>query len=167
MASGGETHKLDAMLAGKPVLQHVLDTVVTSGLPYHVVQPHPLLKGMGDSIAAGVRATANAAGWLVLPGDLPLLRGETLRTIAQGAGKGEVATVPLYKGQRGHPVRFAPQCGPALMALNGDEGAASVVRAQAALGAVAFLELDDAGLVTDIDTLDDLRRAESLLRGQT
>ena len=37
---------------------------------------------MGDSIAAAVRATAQAPGWLVLPGDLPLIRPDTLRTMA-------------------------------------------------------------------------------------
>ncbi|WP_341906363.1 nucleotidyltransferase family protein [Polaromonas sp. YR568] len=167
IASGGTTHKLDALLQGQPVRAHVLDAVRASGLSYHVVEPGPDRAGMGDSIAAGVRATADAPGWLILPADLPLLRSETLRRIAQGAGKGEAVTVPVYCGQRGHPVRFAAQCGPALMALNGNEGAASVVRTQAALGAVALLEVDDAGTVTDIDTLDDLRRAEALLRGRT
>ena len=62
-ASGGSVHKLQALLAGKPVLQHTLDAVRASGLPWHVEDAgHP---GMGDSIAAAVRHTANAAGWLV------------------------------------------------------------------------------------------------------
>ncbi len=163
-ASGGTVHKLDALLAGRPVRAHVLAAVQASGLPYHVVEPDAARPGMGDSIAAGVRATAGAAAWLILPADLPLVRAETLRVIAEGAGKGEAATVPVYQGQRGHPVRFAARCGPALMALSGNEGAASVVRAQSALSAVALVEVDDAGTVTDIDTLDDLRHAEALLR---
>ncbi len=32
-ASGGGTHKLQALLAGKPVLQHTLAAVAASGLP--------------------------------------------------------------------------------------------------------------------------------------
>ena len=72
-------------------------------------------------------------------------------------------TVPMYQGQRGHPVRFAASCGPELMRLQGNNGAAHVLRAQAAMNSVAFMELDDVGIVTDIDTLDDLRRAERLL----
>ncbi|MGH8803408.1 MAG: NTP transferase domain-containing protein, partial [Polaromonas sp.] len=35
-ASGGQVHKLDALLAGKRVLDHVLDAVRASGLPCHV-----------------------------------------------------------------------------------------------------------------------------------
>ena len=56
-ASGGSVHKLQALLAGKPVLQHTLDAVRASGLPWHVEDAgHP---GMGDSIAAAVRHTSN------------------------------------------------------------------------------------------------------------
>jgi hypothetical protein len=70
-ASGGVGHKLQADLAGKTVLQHTLDAVRSSGLRWHLEDAgHP---GMGDSIAAAVRATRDAAGWLVLPADLPLI----------------------------------------------------------------------------------------------
>lgn len=160
-ASGGKVHKLDAMLAGKRVLDHVLDAVRASGLSHHVVQPDALRPGMGDSIAAGVKATADAPGWLILPADLPLIRGETLLAIALAPAS--AVTVPRYQGQRGHPVRFAAACGPELLNLQGNQGAAQIVRAQEAINSVAFIDTDDAGTVTDIDTLDDLRRAEVLL----
>lgn len=160
-ASGGKVQKLDAMLAGKRVLDHVLDAVRASGLPHHVVQPDDLRPGMGDSIAAGIKATANAPGWLILPADLPLIRSETLLAIALAPAS--AVTVPRYQGQRGHPVRFAAACGPALLSLEGNQGAAHIVRAQEAINSVAFIDTDDAGTVTDIDTLDDLRRAEVLL----
>lgn len=160
-ASGGKVHKLDALLAGKRVLDHVLDAVCASGLPHHVVQPDALRPGMGDSIAAGIKATPGAPGWLILPADLPLIRGETLRAIALTPAS--VVTVPRYQGQRGHPVRFAAGCRAELLSLQGNQGAAQIVRAQEAINSVAFIDTDDAGTVTDIDTLDDLRRAELLL----
>ncbi len=159
-ASGGSTHKLQALLAGKPVLQHTLDAVAASGLPWHVEQAgHP---GMGDSIAAAVRATPDATGWLVLPGDLPLVRSDTLRAVAQALAQHAVA-IPLYQGQRGHPVGFSVACREDLLGLKGNQGAAPVVRAQQAMNSVAFLVLDDIGIVTDIDTVDDLARVEALL----
>ena len=43
------------------------------------------------------------------------------------------------------------------------QGAASVVRAQAQQGRVRQVEVDDAGTVTDIDTVQDLERAAKLL----
>jgi molybdenum cofactor cytidylyltransferase len=160
-ASGGAVHKLQALLAGKPVLDHVLDAVRASGLPFHLVQPDPSCPGMGDSIAAGVRATADAVGWLILPGDLPLVRSDTLRLLA--VAPAAAVTVPLYRGRRGHPVRFDQRLGRELQDLKGNQGAASVLRAALAINSVAFMELDDPGTVTDIDTLDDLGRAEALL----
>lgn len=158
-ASGGSIHKLQAMLAGKPVLQHTLDAVAASGLPWHVEQAGH--SGMGDSIAAAVRATPEAAGWLVLPGDLPLVRSETLRTVAQALTQHSVV-IPLYQGLRGHPVGFSVACREGLLGLKGNQGAAPVVRVQQAINSVAFLALDDIGTVTDIDTVEDLARAEAL-----
>ena len=156
IASGGTTHKLQALLSGKPVLQHTLDAVRASGLPWHLEQgPHA---GMGDAIAAAVRATAGAAGWLVLPGDLPLVQPQTLRELARVWPERDVV-VPVYQGQRGHPVRFAARFGAALMALDGDRGAGAIARAA---GAAEYV-VQDAGCVTDIDTLQDLQRAAAVV----
>ena len=160
VASGGQVHKLRALLAGVPVLEHTLAAVRASGLPWHLEDAgHP---GMGDSIAAAVRATAGAPGWLVLPGDLPLVLPETLRSIAAALADCAVA-VPLYQGERGHPVGFAAECQPGLLALSGEQGAASVVRQQAQQGRVRWVEVDDAGTVTDVDTVQDLERAAQRL----
>jgi molybdenum cofactor cytidylyltransferase len=160
-ASGGGTHKLQALLAGKPVLQHTLDAVAASGLPWHLEDVGH--DGMGDTIAAAVRATPDAAGWLVLPGDLPLVQAATLRAVAHALAQHAVV-VPMFKGVRGHPVGFSAACRDALLDLKGNQGAASVVRAQAAINSVAYVDVADEGIVTDIDTLDDLRRAEALLK---
>jgi molybdenum cofactor cytidylyltransferase len=162
IASGGATHKLSALLAGQTVLTHVLAAVQASGLPHHVVDADASRPGMGDSIAAGVRATPDAAGWLVLPADLPLVRADTLRAVAAALGQHPVA-VPVYQGARGHPVGFSAACRDALLDLKGNQGAAPVLRAYQAINSVAFLALDDIGIVTDVDTVDDLARAEALL----
>lgn len=163
-ASGGTVHKLQAMLSGKSVIDHVLDAVRASGLPWHVVQPDPTRPGMGDSIAAGVKATADAPGWLILPADLPLIRSDTLRAIAQAPNR--AVTVPRYRGQRGHPVRFSAACVQQLLNLKGNQGAASILIAYDATNSVAFIDVDDVGVVTDIDTLDDLQRAEIMLKAR-
>ena len=103
-----------------------------------------------------------AGGWRVLPGDLPLVRPETLRAIA-GALSGCAVAVPVYLGERGHPVGFAAQCLLGLVALTGEQGAASVVRQQAEQGRVRWVEVDDEGVVTDVDTVQDLARAGRIL----
>lgn len=159
-ASGGTTHKLQALLAGKTVLQHTLDAVQASGLPWHLEDGgHP---GMGDSIAAAVRATwqssAQTSGWLILPGDLPLIQSSTLRAVA-AALTGADVVVPVYLGQRGHPVGFSARCGSALLGLKGNKGAASVVHEFCAIELI----VNDVGCVTDIDTVADLSAAAMAL----
>lgn len=156
-ASGGTVHKLKALLAGKTVSQHTLDAVHASGLPWHLeADDHP---GMGDSIAAAVRATANACGWLILPADLPLIQSATILAIAASLQQHEVV-LPIYRGQRGHPVGFGAACGTALQQLKGDQGAASVLKKFC----VHELLVNDVGVITDIDTVEDLQRAEDILK---
>ncbi|OYT92125.1 MAG: molybdopterin-guanine dinucleotide biosynthesis protein MobA [Burkholderiales bacterium PBB3] len=155
-ASGGQVHKLQAPLGASTVLEHTLAAVRASGLPWHVEQQG--LPGMGDSIAAAVRATAGAEGWLVLPADLPLVRSDTLQKVAEALQHHRVV-VPVHGGQRGHPVGFSRACYAQLAQLHGKYGAAPVVSA----GAAIELIVGDAGILMDIDTLDDLRHVQSLL----
>lgn len=156
-ASGGHGSKLQAVLGGRPVLERTLDAVRASGLAWHLeAAGHP---GMGDSIAAAVRATRAADGWLVLPGDLPLVQPASLCAVADALGAHAVV-VPVVRGRRGHPVGFAAACGEALAALSGPRGAAGVVAARGAFE----LPLADLGCITDIDTVADLAVAQARLR---
>jgi molybdenum cofactor cytidylyltransferase len=160
-ASGGTTHKLQALLAGKRVIDHVLAAVKASGLACHVVEADVSRPGMGDSIAAGVKATPGASAWLILPADLPLISPATLRIMAFAPPC--AVAVPMFQGQRGHPVRFGPECASELLNLHGNQGAAQLIRAREATDSVALMDVDDAGCVMDVDTLDDLARAEAML----
>jgi len=156
VASGGAGSKLQALLGGRPVLARTLDAVRASGLPWHVEDAgHP---GMGDSISAAVRATRDAPGWLVLPGDLPLVQPQTLRAVAEALAASEVV-VPTFQGQRGHPVGFAARCRDELAALSGPKGAVSVLQAHA----VTELPVSDDGILVDIDTVEALAEAERRL----
>lgn len=160
IAAGGTGSKLRALLAGKPVLERTLDAVRASGLPWHVEDAgHP---GMGDSIAAAVRATSDAQGWLILPGDLPLVLPATLQAVAAALGGRVNAVQPQYRGERGHPVGFAAGCGAQLSTLEGVLGASSILRSMRAIDSVADLAVDDVGVVTDIDTPEALAQAEAL-----
>lgn len=159
-ASGGTHDKLNTLLCGRSVRDHVLAAVTDSGLPCHVVErthtAHLLHPGMGDSIACGVAATAHAHGWLILPADLPLIRSSTLLAVAK-ALQDHAVVMPSYRGQHGHPVGFQAACGPALMQLSGDTGARAVVAAHP----VFSLALDDEGIVLDVDTVSLLAQAET------
>ena len=164
-ASGGSTHKLDALLDGVTVLERSIQAAQQSGLSWHLVRKGEGGAGMGDSIAAGVRATPDANGWLIIPGDLPLVRPATLMLVGKTLVEGDHDVVmPFFEGKQGHPVAFSADCFSALTALHGDKGASPIVRDARARGQVLDLAVDDEGVVTDIDTVDDLARAQELLR---
>ena len=167
-ASGGQTHKLAAQLGERNVLEHVLAAVRASGLPWHLVAQGEGGPGMGDSIAAGVRNTANAQGWLMLPGDLALVQSASILAVAHALADADTTRVvlPFFDGKQGHPVGFARSCGDALQALGGDKGASPIVREARSQNQVLELVLDDVGIVTDIDTLDDLQHAQALLQSR-
>lgn len=168
LASGGTTHKLQALLAGKTVLQHTLDAVKASGLPWHVEDAgHP---GMGDAIAAAVRNTPDAAGWLILPADLPLIQPATLVQVAETLQTADVVqprflsvTGASEGEQAGHPVGFAAVCRQDLLNLRGNKGAAGVIITYKAIKLI----VSDVGVVTDVDTVNDLARAELLLKSRS
>jgi molybdenum cofactor cytidylyltransferase len=158
-ASGAMQDKLQSLLCGQPVREHVLAAVRASGLPWHVVERTDTARlpnsGMGDSIACGVAATPDAHGWLILPADLPLIQPNTLLVVAEVLQQYAVV-VPRYEGQQGHPVGFAPSCREALMQLTGDHGARAVV----AQHTVCRLDVDDEGCVLDVDTVEALAMAQ-------
>jgi len=81
-------------------------------------------------------------------------------SIAAAVPLAQEVVVPVYQGQRGHPVRFSKTCGSQLMALRGQQGAASLLQSHE----LSELQVNDIGCVTDIDTLQDLERALQILR---
>jgi molybdenum cofactor cytidylyltransferase len=172
----GAGHKLAQPLEGNSdagtVLSVTLRNAIASRLPVRVVATAALAplayqqiascdvvivpaqapgRGMGDSLAAGVSASADAPGWLVLPGDMPRVRPATLQKVAEALRINAVAYAQ-YNGRRGHPVGFAAELYSELVALSGDEGARRLIARYPAQA----VEVDDAGVLIDIDTVQDL-----------
>ena len=174
---GGTGHKLAQGLANSTVLGTTLRQAVASQLPVVVVTTEVLVAlasryvasrdvvvlppadgatdaplGMGYSIAAGVAARAHAPGWLVLPGDMPLVQPATLQAVARHLADHPVAYAQ-HRGRRGHPVGFAAELYSELMVLSGDEGARRLLARYPAMP----VEVDDPGVLVDVDTEADLQ----------
>ena len=172
----GVTHKLAQPLGSSSVLAETLGHALASRLPVIVVTTEAFADvarhsvaardvvllpevgsdgagplGMGVSIAAGVSARPHAPGWLVLPGDMPMVQPSTLQAVARGLDHHSVVYAQ-HRGRRGHPVGFAAELYSELVALNGDEGARRLIARYPAFG----IELDDPGILVDIDTPGDL-----------
>ena len=113
-------------------------------------------EGMGASLACGVAATADAQGWIVGLADMPWIAPATIRSVAEAIASGASIAAPVHRGQRGHPVGFSAAHRDALMALSGDEGARAIV---AAAGVeLVRVDVDDAGVLRDVDAPADLAR---------
>jgi molybdenum cofactor cytidylyltransferase len=113
-------------------------------------------RGVSHSIVAGVAAHAGAPGWLLLPGDMPLIRPETIVAVGRALEHHPVSFAQ-HRGRRGHPVGFAAELYSELMTLSGDEGARRLVARYPS----AAVEVDDPGVRIDVDTEADLAAARA------
>lgn len=112
--------------------------------------------GMGYSIASGVAARPHAAGWVILPGDMPLVRPDTLLAVARGLAD-HLVVYAQHQGRRGHPVAFGAELFSDLVQLSGDEGARRVVARYPSAG----IDVLDPGVLVDVDTVGDLERVRA------
>ncbi|WP_442776511.1 nucleotidyltransferase family protein [Sphaerotilus montanus] len=174
----GTGPKLAQAFGAASVLSHTLDAVVSSGLPLVVVTVASLVEvarsvvasrdivllppvgsasreplGEGFSIAAGVGARPHVPGWLILPGDMPLVRPETLRAVARALDAAPVAYAQ-YRGRQGFPVGLSAELYSELVLLSGDEG----LRRMLVRYPSNPVEVSDPGVLDDINTTADLER---------
>lgn len=173
--SGNATHKLEQVMGAATVLGCTLGNVIASGCPCVVVTTQRLValacglvalrdlvvvsddrarRGVGHSIATGVAERPDASGWLILPGDMPLVAPQSMLAVADALADHAVAFTQ-YRGRRGHPVGFAAELFSDLVRLDGDEGARRIVARYPAHA----VSVDDPGVLVDIDTPSDLDAA--------
>ena len=175
---GAPGHKLTQRLGSSTVMGATLRHAIASHLPVVVVTtdeladvarrhvasrdvvvlpavgtPGPQPLGMGYSIATGVAARPDAPGWLVLPADMPMVQSTSLVAVAAALEHHPIAYAQ-HRGRRGHPVGFGAELYSELVTLSGDEGARRLVARYPAHG----IELDDPGVLVDVDTEADLER---------
>jgi molybdenum cofactor cytidylyltransferase len=181
----GAQHKLAQSLGTSSVLgmtlRHALATqlpvvVVTTALLAEVVRGHVASRdivvlpstpaaaearglgwGMGQSIAAGVSAVSGASGWLLLPGDMPMVQPATLLAVAEMLEQHPVSYAQ-YTGRRGHPVGFAAELYSELVTLNGDEGARRLIARYPSQA----VDVNDPGVLMDVDTVADLSHVRAM-----
>ena len=118
-----------------------------------VIQPNPEA-GMGNSLSRAIQASKGADGWIISLADMPWIKSETLRLVIASVYGGAPVTAPVYHGKRGHPVGFNKRFRDELLALDGDTGARTLLCAHAEL--IQLIDVDDPGILHDVDTLDDL-----------
>jgi molybdenum cofactor cytidylyltransferase len=110
--------------------------------------------GMGHSLAAGVSASRDAAGWVVALADMPFIAPDSHQLIVSRLRNGASIVACEFNGRRGHPVGFAARWCEQLTTLGGDQGGKSIL--QAHREEVMLCPVDDPGVLRDIDRPDDI-----------
>lgn len=117
------------------------------------------INGLGASVACGVRAlSADTDAALIVLGDMPLVRPETIDALIEGYAPDAGVTVcaPSFEGKRGNPVLWGRTHFPDLAGLTGDCGARDLL---GALGdTLGMIETNDPGVLFDVDTRDALQK---------
>lgn len=138
--------------------------VVLDDLPLQLVRCEAWQLGMGYSLAAGarevVRTFPDASSLLICLADQPLLDKTYIRSmLGRHKQAPDRLIVTAHQGIQGPPVLFPHDCFEALTRLSGTQGARSVLEQHA-----SRIDLLQPGSHIDVDTLDDLRRVQKLLR---
>ena len=122
-----------------------------------VVEADDWADGMAASLKRGVAALApGTRGAFVFLGDMPRVPASITLRLAEALDGAVAAAIPMFMGQRGHPVLLGAELFPAVGGLSGDEGARPILKR---LGArLAEVEADDDGVLFDIDAPEDLTR---------
>ncbi len=160
---------------GRPLLEHLLapallrgfgDLVVVLGhhaeavrpfvdrLGYrHVVNPDPD-RGRTGSVQVGLKALRPAVRAVFVQGvDCPMILPETYLALAAALGSGDVA-IPSFRGKHGHPPLLCAAVIPRILAARPDEPLRDLLRA--GHGECRFVEIDDPGVLVNIDRPEDL-----------
>jgi molybdenum cofactor cytidylyltransferase len=110
--------------------------------------------GMGASLACGVRATPEAAGWIVALGDMPWIAASTIEQVARAIAAVRSSPRRFIRGSAATRWASTPARYAELAALGGDDGAKSVLAAHH--DALMRIDVDDAGALRDVDRPSDL-----------
>ena len=177
----GHSHKLLEEISGKSVINHVIDAANHTGLaPLLLVTGHrhadvmalaqghgvsevfnpDYATGMMSSVICGLRAVPESCeGAVMLLGDMPMITAHHINTTlaALEAQPGALAAVPVHGQEWGHPVVMRRALFAQVMALTGDQGARSVLRAHRER--VVEVPIDDPAILLDLDTPDALALA--------
>lgn len=163
---------------GQPIIRRVVDAyieaeidslvVVTgrdaaaveaclAGLPLAFAHNSDYVAGeMLSSVKAGLGALSGGlAGAFIQPGDMPCISAGVIGLLAAAHVAGETVA-PVYRGQRGHPVLLDRADWRGMLAV------ASGGKPRDGLRGVKLVEVEDAGVVVDVDTREAYER---VLRG--
>ena len=173
-ADGQSLNKLLQLLAGRPMVRHVVeaalksavsDVVVVTGndgprviealqdLPVVFSENQDYSKGLSTSLISGLNnLPADCDGALILLGDMPGVDSALLDRLIAAFDPAEdrAIIVPVHAGKRGNPVLWARRFFPEMLELSGDAGARALFGPYSSL--ICEVEAGSDAPLVDIDT---------------
>ena len=149
---------IDAPLVIGRLDDEALQAEVESAGARLVINPEADEGGQLSSLLAGLRKAdrPGVRGLLVIPVDAPMVMPDTVaRLIAVFSDTSGAIIRARYRGRNGHPVIFSRSLFDELRHASRDAGAKAVLRAHH--DTIINVDLDDPGVVGDIDTPEDYR----------
>ncbi|MFF2858191.1 MULTISPECIES: NTP transferase domain-containing protein [unclassified Peribacillus] len=107
--------------------------------------------GMFHSIQKGCNEV-NAPTFFITPGDCPLVKKETVQLIAKHKGN---VVIPSFDYKGGHPIKLSSEVKQKILETNPESNLRLV------LGGYEkqYMNIDDAGVLMDVDTPEDYQKA--------
>ncbi len=110
--------------------------------------------GMASSLACGVRANRDSAGWMIGLADMPAVPASVIGAVRSALAGGATLAAATRNGRRGHPVGFAARYYEELQDLQGDSGARHLLERDAS--GLVLVASNSPGIHADIDVPADL-----------
>jgi len=108
-------------------------------------------QGMFSSVQRGCQEV-KASPFFITPGDYPFVEKETIRKLAAEEGK---VVIPSYRMKGGHPIKLARELKTRIVEANPDHTLREILQAYDK----KFLNVEDPGVLMDLDTSEDLIHA--------
>ena len=130
-----------------------------------VINPDPS-RGQLSSLQAGLTIMpAEVEGFAFIPVDSPAVEADTVAELGRAFEKRAASTlfvIPRQSGRRGHPVLAARSIAAEFLALPPTGEAREVVHAH--VDCTEYVDVDDAGIFTDVDDPEAYRRLKERVR---
>ena len=173
-----------AKIKGKPVIQHVIDTVQRIDWKFEpvlvlgyksdrirdsidtsrvkVAENPQFARGLSTSMKTGVKAcSSETTGYLFFLADMPLISPEDIRAVLAGASSGYSLVAPSYHGTRGFPVYIDRCWKEDLLDVTGDMGAREIIKKNQ--GKLSLVSTENRGVIMDIDEKEDLKKVKTYI----
>jgi len=164
------------------MIQHVLDAFTHAGLDEVVLVLSPALawkpktseglkvvlnpyvnQGISTSVKVGMEGiSAKSEAVVIGLADKPFLSVSTIEALVESYRRSaSEIVVPVLRGKRGNPILFRRNLFRKLRSLKGDVGAKVLVESKEY--SVEEVPVEDEGVLFDVDTPEDLRKAKEML----